>query len=63
MQKCFIEKFNSTKLNEHLGGFGLDWLLRVECLFTCGLPPRIKGTNVSLSEVAYRAAISHMGSG
>ena len=24
MQKCFIEKLNSTKLIYHLGGFGFD---------------------------------------
>ena len=66
MQKCFIEKLNSTKLIEHLGGFGPDWLLRVECcpegysLVDCH--PGTKGPKFSPVKIASSAAIGHMGS-
>ena len=63
MQKCFIESLNSTKLIYHMGGFGLDWLSELSVYSLVDCHPGLKGTNVSLSEVAYRAAISHMGSG
>ena len=52
MQKCFIEKLNSTKLIYHLGGFGFDKKMQelgvvprgdLYGIFTCGCHPGIKG--------------------
>ena len=54
----------------HLGGFGYD-KMRLELsvvrgvtrgIFTCGWPPRNKGTKVSPSEDAPRVVKGHMGS-
>ena len=62
MQKCFIESLNSTKLIYHLGGFGLAWLSELSVYSLVDCHPGIKGPMFSLSEVASRATISHMGS-
>ena len=53
-KSVLFKSLNSTKLIYHLGGFGLEWLYELSVvprgytdgIFTCGLPPRNKGTKV-----------------
>ena len=63
MQKCFIEKLNSTKLIYHLGGFGFDKKMQELGVYSLvDGHPGIKGPMFCLSEDASSAATWYYGS-